>query len=146
MGALASALFLSYFGQLFSSASLELLKISPFRSSHTKKSNWNYMKWKTCDLLHDAIISWNGQKYLAKLNNADFLVDRDALIVQWWCLENDSTCASNAGQCEDPQEESVQHHWHVLPVLNHLSNAQTSISPVTQYRKHAFKEHLHSTQ
>ncbi len=47
----------------------------------------------------------------------DLAVDGDAVVVERWRLQDDPCSAHAHRQGEDPQEEPVQHHGHVLPVL-----------------------------
>lgn len=48
-------------------------------------------------------------------------VDGRALVVERGRLQDDAGRAHQHGQREDPQEQPVQHHGHVLPVLLHLT-------------------------
>lgn len=48
------------------------------------------------------------------------LVDGPAGVVEGWRLEDDPAGARDTGNGEDPEEEAVQHHSHVFPVLYHL--------------------------
>ena len=57
---------------------------------------------------------------LAQRNVRQLLVYRLPLIVERGCLEDNSTSATDTGQSEDPQEESVQYHRHVFPVFHYL--------------------------
>ena len=50
----------------------------------------------------------------------DLAVDGLAVVVEGGRLQDDAGGADEDGQREDPQEEAVQHHRHVLPVLLHL--------------------------
>ena len=52
----------------------------------------------------------------------DLAVDGLAVVVEGGRLQDDAGGADEDGQREDPQEEAVQHHRHVLPVLLHLRN------------------------
>ncbi len=52
----------------------------------------------------------------------DFAVDGDSVVVERGSLKDDSCGAHADSQSEDPQEQSVQHHGHVFPVLFHLGN------------------------
>ena len=54
----------------------------------------------------------------------DLAVDGDAVVVEAGRLQDDARGADEHGQREDPQEEPVQHHGHVLPVLFHLQNKE----------------------
>ena len=47
-------------------------------------------------------------------------VDRFPHIVQAWSPQYDPTRPEEAGHGEQPEEESVQHHRYVFPVLHHL--------------------------
>lgn len=48
------------------------------------------------------------------------LVDGRAAVVERWSLQDDATRARHTCHEEHPQEEAVQHHGHVFPVLHHL--------------------------
>ena len=50
------------------------------------------------------------------------LVDGDAVVVERGRLEDDPRGADEHSQREDPEEQPVQHHGHVLPVFLHLPN------------------------
>ena len=50
-------------------------------------------------------------------------------------LQDDARGADHHRHCEDPQEQPVQHHRHVLPVLFSLSRKKTMRS-FGQNRKH----------
>lgn len=50
----------------------------------------------------------------------EVLIDRRAVVVQRGRLQDNACRAGEHGQREDPQEQSVQHHRHELPVLLHL--------------------------
>ena len=50
----------------------------------------------------------------------DLSVDGLSVVVEGGRLQDDAGGADEDGQREDPQEEAVQHHRHVLPVLLHL--------------------------
>lgn len=52
-------------------------------------------------------------------------VDGRPLVVERGRLEYDGARAHYAGQREDPQEEPVEHHGHVLPVFDHLRGTRT---------------------
>ena len=47
-------------------------------------------------------------------------VERLAVVIEGGGLEDDARGAHQDGHREDPQEETVQNHRHILPVLNHL--------------------------
>lgn len=51
---------------------------------------------------------------------AEFLVDRHPIIVEGGRLQDDACGAHQNCQSEDPKEQAVQHHRHVLPVLLYL--------------------------
>lgn len=53
-------------------------------------------------------------------NLRETLVYRRPGVVERRCLQDDATGAGDTSHCEYPQEESVQHHCHVLPVLHNL--------------------------
>ena len=50
----------------------------------------------------------------------DLSVDGLSVVVEGGRLQDDAGGADEDGQREDPQEEAVQHHRHVLPVLDDL--------------------------
>ena len=50
----------------------------------------------------------------------ELLVDGDPVVVEAGCLEDDARRAHHHRHREDPEEQAVQHHRHVLPVLLHL--------------------------
>ena len=54
------------------------------------------------------------------------LVDGDAVVVEAGGLEDDARRAHHHRHREDPQEQAVQHHRHVLPVLLSLGSAVAS--------------------
>jgi hypothetical protein len=54
-------------------------------------------------------------------------INRFPHIVQTGSSEYDEGCAHQAGQGEEPQEEPVQHHGHVLPILHHLKIMNASV-------------------
>lgn len=63
-------------------------------------------------------------------------VNGDAVIIQGGRLQDDASCAQQHRQREDPQEQAVKHHSHVLPVLFHLAGkhwANNSLSLVLQF-------------
>ena len=49
-----------------------------------------------------------------------FDVERLAIVVERGGLQDDAGRPHQHGHGEDPQEEAVEHHGHVLPVFNHL--------------------------
>jgi len=57
---------------------------------------------------------------LAEGDLGERLVDGGARVVQRRRLEDDAERADDARHREHPQEESVQHHGHELPVLDHV--------------------------
>ena len=61
-----------------------------------------------------------------------FLIERHAVVVEGRRLQDDAGRADHHRQQEHPQEQTVQHHRHVLPVLTHLEDetgGQRSRSP-----------------
>ena len=54
------------------------------------------------------------------LDLGQILVNGGPQVVEGGRLQDDAGGADEDGQREDPQEEAVQHHRHVLPVLLHL--------------------------
>ena len=52
----------------------------------------------------------------------DLSVDGDAVVVEGGRLQDDPGRADEDGQREYPEEEAVQHHRNVLPVLLHLKD------------------------
>lgn len=48
------------------------------------------------------------------------LVNRHSVVVQRRRLQDDARRAHQDGQREDPQEQPVQHHRHVLPIFFYL--------------------------
>lgn len=61
-------------------------------------------------------------------NIGELLVNRYARVVERRCLEDDAAGASNAGQCEDPEEEAVQDHRHVLPIFDDLRKSHRFVN------------------
>ena len=55
-------------------------------------------------------------------NVRELLVDRLPVVVEAGRLEDDARRAHHHRHREDPQEQAVQHHRHVLPVLFSLSH------------------------
>lgn len=53
-------------------------------------------------------------------------VDRDTVVVECRRLENDARGAHEHRQREDPEEQSIQDHGHVFPVLLHLNRKSFS--------------------
>ena len=47
----------------------------------------------------------------------EFFVNWAAIVVETRCLEDDPSGAYNYCHCENPQEQSVENHCHVFPVL-----------------------------
>lgn len=62
-----------------------------------------------------------GGLYFTELDEADFLVDRDAFIVEGRSLKDDATGAADASEEKHPQEESIENHGDEFPVLHDLS-------------------------
>ena len=56
----------------------------------------------------------------------ELLVDGDPVVVEAGGLEDDARRAHHHRHREDPQEQAVQHHRHVLPVLLSLGSAVAS--------------------
>lgn len=77
--------------------------------------------------LHYRDIGHGHLKDFAEGDLAELLVHRDSGVVQRWCLEDDATGASDAGQGEDPEEEAVQDHRDEFPVFHDLDNASIKI-------------------
>lgn len=50
-------------------------------------------------------------------------VQRLPVVVERGGLQDDAEGAYHAGRGEDPQEDTVKHHGHVLPVLSHLTGS-----------------------
>lgn len=48
------------------------------------------------------------------------LVNRHPRIVERGCLEDNAAGPRHAGDGKHPQEEAIQHHGYVLPILYHL--------------------------
>ena len=57
----------------------------------------------------------------------ELLVDGDPVVVEAGCLEDDARRAHHHRHREDPEEQAVQHHRHVLPVLLSLGRILYSI-------------------
>ena len=53
--------------------------------------------------------------------------ERLAVVVEGGRLQDDAEGADEAGRGEDPQEQAVQHHGHVLPVLDDLNNTARGV-------------------
>ena len=47
----------------------------------------------------------------------EFFVNWAAIVVETRCLEDDPSGANHHCHCENPQEQSVENHCHVFPVL-----------------------------
>lgn len=65
---------------------------------------------------------WGGWRSTRRLvvNLWEALVNWRSRVVQRWCLEQDPARAQNTRQSERPQEEAVEHHRHIFPVLYYL--------------------------
>ena len=63
----------------------------------------------------------DGRKDLGQL-----LVDGLAVVVQGRSLEDDGGRAHQDGQGEDPEKEAIQNHGHILPILAHLSDQEST--------------------
>lgn len=48
------------------------------------------------------------------------MVDRTPRVIQRRSLEYDAARSNHTRNGEHPQEKSIEHHGHVLPVLDHL--------------------------
>ena len=57
----------------------------------------------------------------------DLAVDGHAVVVEAGRLQDDAGRAHEDGQREYPEEEAVQHHRHVLPVLLHLKRERQQV-------------------
>ena len=42
------------------------------------------------------------------------------VVIQCWCLEDDAERSHHAGRGENPEEQAIQNHGDVLPVLHYL--------------------------
>lgn len=62
-------------------------------------------------------------------------VDGLPLVVQRRGLEYDGARAHDTRQREHPQEEPVEHHRHVLPVLDHLCEKNANVEKATKRKK-----------
>lgn len=55
-------------------------------------------------------LAWQHKIIFPHRNSAEMEIDGNAFIVQRWRFEDDAECSADAGEEEDPEEESVQHH------------------------------------
>jgi hypothetical protein len=58
---------------------------------------------------------------------AELLVDWRPIVVESGRLQDDARSAHQNRQSEDPEEQAVQHHRHILPILLYLRGGRISL-------------------
>ncbi|GIY47818.1 hypothetical protein CDAR_421261 [Caerostris darwini] len=48
-------------------------------------------------------------------------IDGQICVVEEGCLQKNSSCAYNASSCEHPEEQAIQDHGDILPLVFYLS-------------------------
>lgn len=67
------------------------------------------------------VVDWREQVAVAPLGELGHPdVYRHPFVPDGRCLQDDYPCSCHAGYREDPQEQSVQHHCHELPIFFNL--------------------------